>query len=146
MKMNGLEMRSYWINYFIVSFTLSITTSTIMFVVGRYIIEIEFFVKTNAALMWTVFVGWAIAQVAMAALFQIFIDSSKTATIVGYILSIFSTLVGVTICTVIFPSPMTMPVGLVMYPPFSLSRIIFHLGMACADSRECYRAFWDADP
>lgn len=81
------------------------------------------------------FIGWAIAQVSMASIFQIFINSSKTATIVGYILSIFSTLIGVTICTVIFPYPMTLPLLLILYPPFGLSRIVFHLGMACADTR-----------
>jgi hypothetical protein len=146
MRMNGLEMRSYWGNFFLVSFGMSMACSCIMFVAGRYAIEVTFFVHTSALLLWTVFVGWAVAQVAMAALFQVFINSAKTATIVGYVLSIFSTLVGVTICTVIFPAPMTLPLPFLLYPPFALSRIVFHLGLACADSRECYRAVADADP
>jgi hypothetical protein len=134
MKMNGLSMRCYWINFFAVSFGMSIACSSIMFIAGKYLILIDFFVHTSALLLWAVFLGWAVAQVAMAALFQIFINSAKTATIVGYVLSIFSTLVGVPICTVIFPAPMALPLYLTLYPPLALSRIIYHLGTACADS------------
>jgi hypothetical protein len=144
MKMNGLEMRCYWINFFIVSFAMSIACSTIMYLAGRYAIQIDFFIYTSPALLWTLFVGWAIAQVAMATLFQIFINSAKTATIVGYVLSVFSTLVGVPVCTVIFPAPMTLPLALLLYPPLALSRSVYLLGMACADSTECFRSFADA--
>lgn len=146
MKMNGLEMRCYWVNFFVVSLFMGLAASLFMFVIGRYVIEVTFFVSTGGMLLWSVFLGWAIAQVSLAALVQVFIDSAKAATIVGYILSIFSTLVGVAISTVIFPSPMTLPLLLVLYPPFALSRIVFHLGVACADSRECYRSFAGIDP
>ena len=140
MKMNGLEMRCYWGNFFIVSFGMSMACSTIMYLVGRFIIQIDFFILTSAGLLWAVFVGWAIAQTAMAAFFQIFINSAKTATIVGYVLSIFSTLVGVPLSTVIFPAPLVLPLPLLLYPPLTLSRIVYHLGVACADSTECVRS------
>lgn len=133
MKMNGLNVKLYWVNFFIVSFMLTIVCSMIMYVVGTYIIEITFFTKTSWVVIWITFIGWAIAQISMTSFFQIFINNSKTATIIGYILSIFSTLIGVTICTVVFPAPLTLPLLLIMYPPFALSRIVFHLGMACAD-------------
>jgi hypothetical protein len=145
MKMNGLNIKLYWINFFLVSFILTLATELIMYIVGVYVIEITFFTKTSAGVIWCVFVGWAVAQIAMTSFFQIFINNSKTATIIGYVLSIFSTLIGVTICTVIFPYPMQLPLLLVLYPPFALSRIIFHLGFACADSRECYRSLSDVD-
>ncbi len=145
MRMNGLEMHCYWSNYFLVSFTMSIACALVMFIFGKYIIEVTFFMNTSPVLLWAVFVGWAIAQLAMATLFQIFIDSAKAATIVGYVLSIFSTLIGVPICTVIFPAPMTLPFLLTLYPPLALSRIVYLLGMACADSVECFRHIRDAD-
>lgn len=99
--------------------------------------------STSWVLLWTIFIGWAIAQLSMAALVQIFIDSAKSATIVGYVLSIFSTLIGIPICTVIFPTPMTLPFLLTLYPPLALSRIVYILGSACADSVECIRNFSD---
>ena len=45
-------------------------------------------------LIWVTYIGWAIAQIALTSFVQIFISNSKTATIVGYLLSIFSTIIG----------------------------------------------------
>lgn len=138
-------MRCYWGNFFVVSVAMGLACSLFMFLMGRYVIEVTFFVATSAGVLGVVFLGWALAQVSLAAFVQVFIDSAKSATIVGYVLSIFSTLVGVAICTVIFPAPMTLPIALVLYPPFALSRIVFYLGTACADSRECYHSLADID-
>jgi len=134
MKMNGLDVKYYWANFFIISFILSMITSLNMYIWGIYIIEITFFTTTAGSVIWITFIGWAIAQIAMTSLCQIFINSSKTATIIGYILSIFSTLIGVTLCTAVYPAPMKIPIALLLYPPFSLSRIVFYIGSACADS------------
>ena len=37
MKMNGLDSKHYWINYFIVSFLLCMLTSFNMYIFGAYI-------------------------------------------------------------------------------------------------------------
>ena len=140
MKMNGLDVRYYWVNFFIVSFLLSMVTSLNMYIFGTYIIEIAFFQQTSSALLWLIFVGWAIAQIALTSLIQVFVNSSKTATIVGYLLSIFSTIIGGVLSTVIYPFPMNMPLSLLLYPPFALCRIIYYLGWACADTTGCYRS------
>ena len=76
----------------------------------------------------------------MTSLVQIFINNSKTATIVGYIISIFSTLIGEVIATLIFPLPMTFPYALLLYPPFALCRIIYYLGWSCSNNTGCYRS------
>ena len=94
MKMNGLDSKHYWINYFIVSFLLSMVTSFNMYIFGAYIIGIDFFEQTSPLLIWVTFIGWAISQIALTSFVQIFISNSKTATIVGYLLSIFSTIIG----------------------------------------------------
>lgn len=135
MKMNGLNIKYYWVNFFIVSFILEMVTSLNMYLMGTYVIKLSFFTDTSAAIIWITFISWGVAQIAMTSFFQIFIDSSKSATIIGYILSIFSTLIGVTICTTIYPQPMVMPTSLLLYPPFALCRLVFHIGLACSDSR-----------
>ena len=140
MKMNGLDVRHYWVNFFIVSFLLSMITSINMYIFGTFIIDITFFKQTSFALLWLIFIGWAIAQISLTSLIQVFINNSKTATIVGYLLSIFSTIIGGVISTVIYPFPMTMPLSLLCYPPFALCRIIYYLGWACADTTGCYRS------
>lgn len=145
MKMNGLDMKYYWINFFAVSFFMSLFTSLVMYLVAIFIIDITFFTQTSAFVIWMMFTVWAIAQTSMTTFVQVFINNSKTATIVGYILSIFSTLVGIAISTVIFPVPFKLPIYLMIYPPFALNRIVYHLGLACADTRECYKSFIDLD-
>lgn len=132
MKMNGLNIKYYWINFFIVSFIISMISSINMYL-SAYYIDIMFFTKTATSVIWMMFVSWSIAQISMTTLFQVFINNSKTATIVGYILSIFSTIIGLTISTLIYPYPTKVPTYVLLYPPFSLSRIVFHIGMACAD-------------
>jgi hypothetical protein len=87
--------------------------------------------------MWILLIGWAIAQISLTNLVQIFLKNSKSASILGYILSIFSTLVGETISMGVYPDPLRMPFVLLLYPPFSLCRIIYIMGIACS-STGCY--------
>lgn len=140
MKMNGLDSKHYWVNFFIVSFILSMVTSLNMYIFGTYIIDITFFTQTSGSLIWLVFVGWAIAQISMTSFVQIFINNSRTATIVGYLLSIFSTLLGEVISTLIYPLPMTFPFVLLLYPPFALCRIVYYIGWSCSNTTGCYRS------
>ena len=144
MKMNGLNIKYYWVNFFIVSFIITMISSLNMYVFAHFL-DITFFTQTAFSIIWLMFITWAIAQISMTSLFQIFINNSKSATIVGYILYVFSTLVGLTITTVIYPYPMKVPTYLLMYPPFALSRIVFLIGLACSDERLCYNSIWNID-
>lgn len=134
MKMNGLNIKLYWVNFFIVSFLLTFITSLLMYLTALYVLDITFFTNTSSVIIWAVFIGWAIAQVSLTSFIQIFINNSKTATIVGYFISIFSTLIGVTLCSVVFPYPKHLPFLLLFYPPFALSRVVYLIGLACAES------------
>ena len=140
MKMNGLDGKHYWVNFFIVSFILSMITSLFMYFFGRYVIVITFFKETSPLLLLIILVGWAISQISLTSLVQIFINNSKTATIIGYLLSIFSTIIGQVIATLIFPLPMEMPKMMLLYPPFALCRIVYYIGWHCSDTTGCYRS------
>ena len=89
-------------------------------------------------------IGWAIAQIAMTNFVQIFINNGKSATIIGYLLSIFSTLVGECIAVFIYAYPLQIPFGLLLYPPFCLCRIIYLMGLACSSSG-CYSSILNSD-
>lgn len=145
MKMNGLDPKHYWVNFFIVSFILSMLTSLNIYLVGTFIIDVPFFRDTSFFVLWTTFIGWAFAQIALTSFVQIFITNSKTATIVGYLLSIFSSIIGEVITTLIFPIPMAMPLPLLLYPPFALCRVIYYIGWNCSDTRGCYKSLSGAD-
>ena len=77
---------------------------SILYFFGHFL-DIMFFVHTSWQVLWILFAGWSIAQVALTAFVQIFINSSKTATIIGYLLSIFSALIAQALCTIIYPFP-----------------------------------------
>lgn len=137
MRMNGLKLKYYWVCTFIFNFVISIITFTIFYIFGKYILALSFFTSTSSALMWILLIGWAIAQISMTNLVQIFIRNGKSATIIGYILSIFSSLVGETIAVAVYADPLRMPFMLLLYPPFALCRIIYIMGIACS-STGCY--------
>lgn len=143
--MNGLLMKYYWISFFVFNFLLSQVSCALLFILGRYVFDIEFFSHTDWAINWVLFVGWGIAQVSLTAFVQIFINNSKTSTIVGYLLSIFSSLVGQTISTLIYPSPMAMPLPLLLYPPFALCRGIYLIGFSCANNSACFKNLFEVD-
>jgi hypothetical protein len=86
-----------------------------------------------------------VAQVSLTAFVQIFINSSKAATIIGYLLSIFSTIVGQAICTVIYPFPMQLPLPLKLYPPLALCRGVYLIGNSCANNSSCFASILKMD-
>lgn len=139
MKMNGLNINYYWINFFLFNFTLSMLTCLGLFLIGKYLFIIPYFSETNWLILWSVFITWSIAQISLTSLVQIFIDSSKSATIIGYLLSIFSTLIGETISGVVYPLPSEMPLLLLFYPPFALCRALKLIGYACANHSSCFK-------
>lgn len=137
MRMNGLKLKYYWICTFFFNFLISMVTFAIFYIFGAFVLDISFF-STSWVLLWVIFIGWAIAQISMTNFIQIFITNGRSATIIGYILSIFSSLLGETISVTVYADPLTMPTSLLLYPPFALCRIIYHIGIACS-SNGCFR-------
>lgn len=143
MKMNGLLMKYYWISFFIFNFILSLFSCCFLFFVGKYIFNIIFFSQTSWKVIFALFLGWSIAQVSLTAFVQIFINNSRTATIVGYLLSIFSSLVGQAISTVVYPYPFEIPIPLLFYPPMALARGVYLIGYSCANNSNCFQDIWN---
>jgi hypothetical protein len=76
---------------------------------------------------------------------QIFINSAKSATIIGYLLSIFSCFVGEAITTFIYAYPQQVPIIILMYPPFALCRAIYLIGFNCASNNSCFKNLSSVD-
>ena len=145
MRMNGLNIKYYWINMFIFNFLVSIATFSLFYIFGYFVLSLQFFTDTSPLLMWLILIGWAIAQISMTSLVQIFISNAKSATIVGYLLSIFSSLVGETIVVFVYSSPLLVPNWLFLYPPIALCRSFYLMGMACSTSG-CIKNLENMDP
>jgi hypothetical protein len=76
---------------------------------------------------------------------QIFINSAKSATIVGYLLSIFSCFVGEAITTFIYAYPQNVPIPILLFPPFALCRAIYLIGFSCSSNSSCYKGMTQLD-
>lgn len=137
MKMNGLNVRYYWINFFGFNLLISAITFSFFYAFGRYVLELSFFTQTSFAVFGLVLLSWAIAQISLTMFVQIFLSDAKSATIVGYLLSTFSTLVGQPLVMLVYAFPTPLPWYLIIYPPFALSRAIGMIGFACSNN-SCY--------
>jgi len=61
MKMNGMNMREYWLMTFIFSFIITILTFLLFFLFGYFILELDFFTGTSKFVLSIVLLGWSIA-------------------------------------------------------------------------------------
>lgn len=139
MKMNGLNVKFYWISTFIFNFGVMMLMLILFYSFGRFYLELTMFVETGAAVFWILLIGWAVALISMTNFVQIFINSAKSATIIGYLLSIFSCFVGEAITTFIYAYPQTVPLPILLYPPFALCRAIYLIGFNCASNSSCFK-------
>ncbi len=97
MKMNGLKITNYWLTFFIFNLLLCIITNIIFYLLGIIILDSSFFTKTSKGLIFIVALGWSLAQIGMAAFFQTFLSKSRSANIIGYLFSIWTTMIGATL-------------------------------------------------
>lgn len=139
MKMNGLNVKYYWVSSFIFNISIIVLMMIIFYSFGRYYLQLTMFVETDVVVFWILLIGWAISLVAMTNFVQIFINSAKSATIIGYLLSIFSCFVGEAITTFIYAYPQSVPLPILFYPPFALCRAIYLIGFNCASNSSCYK-------
>jgi hypothetical protein len=71
----------------------------------------------------------------MATFFQVFIASSRAANIVGYLISIWTNLIGATISIALYNYPRTLPDYFLFYPTFAFNRIFYLLFTECSADR-----------
>jgi hypothetical protein len=88
MKMNGMRILNYWAVNFIFDFALYAVTIFFFMLFGAYFLELQFFTQTDKGVLMTVFIGWGLSQIALAFFFQVFISKARTATVLGYLVSI----------------------------------------------------------
>lgn len=82
--------------------------------------------------------GWGLCQISMAFFFSVFLNSSQTASIVGYSLSIWATTIASTLNVTVYSYPNYMSWYLYPFPTFPFCRVMYHLAMECAYG-SCYK-------
>ena len=131
MKMNGMRITNYWVVNFSFNYIIYSVTILVFLLFGSFVVKLQFFTQTNTLLMCLLFGGWGISQIALAFFIQVFISKARTATIWGYLLSIWTVLWGITLNLAVFPYPQEMPWYILLYPHFALTRAIYNLSYNC---------------
>lgn len=80
MKINGMKMRYYWLSNFTFNFLLYSVTMLVFNLVGSIGLNLSLFTDTSPALLFIIFLGWGLCQVAMAFFFQAFLSNARSAT------------------------------------------------------------------
>lgn len=80
MKINGMKMRFYWLSNFTFNFLLYATTMLIFNLMGGPVLNLSLFTDTNIGLLFFIYIGWGLCQVAMAFFFQAFLTNARSAT------------------------------------------------------------------
>ena len=105
MKMNGMKISNYWLVYFLFNFLLSTITNVVFFILGALVVKTNFFTVTSPLLLVLVAVGWSISQIGMAAFFQTFLSKAGSANIIGYIIAIWTMMIGSTLSLGVYQTP-----------------------------------------
>lgn len=137
MKMNGLKITNYWITFFVFNLLLCVITNLIFYLFGILILDTSFFIKTSKLLLFIVSFGWSLAQIGMAAFFQTFLSKSRSANIIGYLFSIWTTMIGATLNLGSYQYPAELPIGLQIIPPFAFVRSFYLMMMECSKG-DCF--------
>ena len=140
MKMNGMRITNYWFVYFIFSMLLCLVTNLVFFLMGAFVLKTQFFEKTSALIIIVVALGWALAQISLAAFVQTFLSKARSANIIGYIGAIWTMMIASTLNIGVYQVPDEFPVWLQILPPTGFNRVFYRMLMDCTDA-DCYGSF-----
>ena len=139
MRMNGLGIMTYWLVNFLFNFIISLITYVVFFMFGYFVMGSAFFVKTSFALIWIVLIGWILCQISLSMFIQVFISNSRAANIIGYLLTIWTNLIGATLSVALYQYPVELPFAVGLWPTISFNRIFYLLFINCSSDR-CFNS------
>ena len=133
-------MRNYWVVTCCYNFIIYMISMSVYYAFGRYVSGFTFFTESNPTIIWLSLIGWGLNQVALSFLFASFLDSSQTATMVGYAVSIMATVGASTVCLTVPAlyhfsddnSTFWLRYEICVYPAIPFCRIWLAFSEACA--------------
>lgn len=135
MRMNGMSIFNYWTINFLYNFVISLVTNGIFFLFGYLYLDMSFFHHTSHLLIAIVLLGWILAQIGMSMFLQVFISASRAANIIGYLVSIWTSLIGSTLSVALFQFPNQLPLSYSLWPTFSFNRLFYLMFSYCSLDR-----------
>ena len=105
MRMNGMSILNYWTINSLYNLIISLATNIVFYLFGLFFLDMAFFKQTSFAVLAVVLLGWIFAQIALSIFLQVFLSSSRAANIIGYLVAIWTNLLGATISVAMFQYP-----------------------------------------
>lgn len=145
---SGMSLLAYHASTFLFNLLLYALIVSFMVVVG-HAVGLSFFAETSHAVLGVFFFGWGLAMVAFAAFLASLINSSRTATVVGYSVVLFGTGLGIMLSQGVYgdnptrPEMPKMPAALNLLPQFAMIRGVYLMNWGCAMKQECVSGFGD---
>ena len=138
MKINGLQMKNYWLIQFLFNYALYILVITVYVFAGTYIYQFLFFKNTSSTLMLLILNGWGLSQISSAFLASVFLQKASTASIVGYGLAVYLMCVSQILNNVVYVIPSIIPIWYHLIPTFTFCRAMQHTTIQCL-FYDCFR-------
>jgi hypothetical protein len=82
---------------FLFNFALYVIVIGFFWIVGVGI-KIRFFAQTAPSTLFMFFLGWGLSLVSMSFLLSTFLNSKRAATVLGYVVALFGSLIALVIC------------------------------------------------
>lgn len=142
LEINGLNVKSYWLSFFLYYFIVLELTLLVWMLVGKIWINIEFFQDAGFLITFWILSVWNMAQIGFTLFISTFMKSSRASTMVGYQGSIFLLLFLSIISQFLFPNPSKMPFFFYVIPQTGLVRFIYLSISKCIDYK-CYNSLSD---
>ena len=135
LKINGLDVKQYWISIYGFYMCLFTVTTTIFSILGWLFIDSTFFTKIPKDIITLFFLGWNLSQTSFGIFLSLIINESVYANMIGYITSVLMTLAFSGISFSIFPAPSTMPWYFFLIPHAAYIRFFYSATYDCVSGK-----------
>ena len=134
----GLTKFVFWSTNYVfclIMYTVVVTA----FVVGANVIGLRLWTHTPLLILVIMLGGWGLSLVSVAAFLQSFLSNTRSASIVGYSVSLFGAAVGIVVAIgIYFEDDKVMPAFWLVWPQFALTRALFLMDTACIKRLVCF--------
>ena len=140
---HGMRLLPYYATTFAFNLLLYALTIAALWVSGAWA-GIEFFALTSPLLLLVFFAGWGLLLVAFAFLLSTALASPRAASVLGYVIALFGSLIGVVVSAGIYGDiPLlgldrALPWFWLLVPQCAMARAVYLMCHRCDHEHECY--------
>jgi ABC-type multidrug transport system ATPase subunit len=147
---HGMRLLPYYLTTFLFNFIMALLAMAALWIAGAAA-RIEFFSLTSPLLLIVFFVGWGLLLVAFAFVLSTVIITPRAASVIGYVVALFGSLLAVIVAAVMYGNlplignGLRLPVYLYILPQFTMTRAIYLMNDRCNTWHECYNGLPTVD-